>query len=235
MKRVAAFDASTWWGGVALVESDGESGCNLIAEWGLHVTDSHAAHLLQGLEHLLQQAGWERGTLDAFAAARGPGAFTGVRVALGTVRGLALAAGRACVGVDTLQALAEASGPAEADRVPLLDAGRGEVYGARYDAAGSPPVELRAPWLGPPEQVLEQGAGGGAVLIGPGAELTGTTLARVGWSGTFRRLPTSVAAGVGRIALSRLAQGDTGEDGMSPLYLRPPDAVLKAPSQPRGG
>jgi len=225
MTRLVALDTSTWWGGVALLE-DSDDGSIVIAEAGLRAGGSHAFHLLALLDLLLTEAAWEKTSIDAYAATRGPGSFTGLRVGLGTIRGLALGSGRPCLGVGTLDALAEAFGPAESDRVPLLDAGRGEVYGARFDPASSPPVVLAGSWLGPPERAIE-GGGAKPVIFGPGAETHRQRLATAGWRGPVRRSPTSVAAATGRLALDRLAAGAESGEGMSPVYLRPPDAELK--------
>ena len=71
--------------------------------------------------------------MDAFASASGPGSFTGVRVGLTAVKGLAEATGRKVIAVSNLQALAwHGSRPL---RAAVLDARRGEVYGGVYDAA----------------------------------------------------------------------------------------------------
>ena len=143
MIRAVGLDTTTWWGGVALVAGS-DDGAQTVAEAGVRVDDSHAAHLLRLLDALMVEAGWARTSVDLYAATHGPGSFTGIRIGLGTVRGLALAAGRAALGVGTLEAMAEAHGPDSRDRVPVLDAGRGEVYAARYDATGSPPEEREA-------------------------------------------------------------------------------------------
>ncbi len=223
MTRALALDTSTWWCGVALLETVAQ-GPTVVAALGVRVQDSHAARLLRLVDLLLGEVGWSRTELDLFVATRGPGSFTGVRIGLGTVRGLAVASGRPCVGVGTLEAMAEAFGPAEAERVPLLDAGRGEVYGARFDAAGSPPQALEPPWVGPPERAL---AGEGPrVLFGPAVAVHEARLRRAGWRGPRRHAPTCVAAGAGRLAL---ALGLAPGAGMEPLYVRPPDAERQAP------
>ncbi len=229
MIRVVGIDTSTWWGSLALVqrESEGEPPTT-VADVGLQVRHSHTTHLLALLETLLEHAGWSKGQLDGYAASRGPGSFTGVRVGLGTVRGLALAADRPALGVVTLEAMAESLGPAEAERVPMLDAGRGEVYFARYDPAGSPPGERVPPTVGP---VARACGGAAAVFFGPGADAYAAEL-----DGRVARGPRRVAEGVARLALERLVGGLAAEgvavdglvtDGLSPLYLRPPDAELK--------
>lgn len=224
MNRIAALDTSTWWGGVALLEQRSAGAePDLIAELGFHVADSHAAHLLRWLELLLQEAGWPKSSLDVFAAARGPGSFTGIRVGLGTIHGLALATGRPCSAVTTLEALCEAHGPAETERLPLLDAGRGDVYGARYDPCESPALEREPPWLDSVENLLDHVGQDGAVIIpAPGLRLPhAERMHKI----RCARAPRSIAAAVGRLALLRAAEPTPLP--VEPLYLRPPDAWLK--------
>jgi tRNA threonylcarbamoyladenosine biosynthesis protein TsaB len=222
--RLLAIDASTWWGGVALLEVR-EGVPRLVAEIGVHVEGSHAARLLPLVEGLLATADWPRNSVDAYAAVRGPGSFTGVRVGLGLMSGFALVAGRPCVGVGTLHAMAEAYGPAAADRVPLLDAGRGEVYGARFDAGSSPPFELRAAWVGAPALAIESGAT--LALFGEGARVHEERLREAGYAGPIGRAGTSVAAAAGRIALAKLAAGTTAAGDVAPLYVRPASAKVR--------
>ena len=222
--RLLAIDASTWWGGAALLELEG-GGARLVAEIGVHVEDSHAARLLPMVEGLLATAAWPRSSLDAYAAVRGPGSFTGIRVALGLMRGFALAAARPCVGVGTLPAMAEAHGPAAADRVPLLDAGRGDVYGARFDACGSPPGERRSAWVGDPSLAIERGVD--VVVFGNGARVHEARLREAGYAGPIGRSPSSVAAAAGRIALAQLAAGSVVPSELAPLYVRPADAEVR--------
>ena len=220
--RLLAVDTSTWWGGAALLEAR-EGAPRLVAEIGLWVEDSHASRILPLVEGLLAAAAWPKTALDAYAAVRGPGSFTGIRVALGIVRGLALATSRPCLGVGTLDAMAEAYGPAAGPRIPLIDAGRGEVYGARFDADGSPPVAAEPPWVGAPERAAD----GAGVVFGNGAEAHASRLRAAGYGGPIGRHPTSVAAAAGRIALAALARGDAAT-AIEPLYVRPSDAELKS-------
>jgi len=222
--RLLAIDASTWWGAAALLEVH-EGTPRLVAEIGVHVEDSHAARLLPLVEGLLATAGWPRTSLDAYAAVRGPGSFTGIRVALGLVSGLVLVASRPCLGVGTLHAMAEAHGPAVAERVPLLDAGRGEVYGARFDARGRPPDVLRPAWVGDPALAVEPGID--VVVFGGGGRVHEARLREAGYAGPIGLAPTSVAAAAGRIALARLAAGIVTPSEMTPLYVRPADAEVR--------
>jgi tRNA threonylcarbamoyladenosine biosynthesis protein TsaB len=210
-----AIDTSTAWGGAALLESDA-GGPRVIAEAGLAVPDALAARILPMIDLLVASAGWGRSAIDVYAAARGPGSFTGIRVGLGLLSGWALASGAPCLGIGTLDAVAEAYGPAEADRVPLIAAGRGNVYRARFDATSSPPLLLAGPWAGPVEESLTGET--------PGVVLAARGLLPEGHAAPGMRIapaPSSIAAGVGRIAALRHAAGETTGHAPTPLYVRP--------------
>jgi tRNA threonylcarbamoyladenosine biosynthesis protein TsaB len=227
LTRVLALDTSTWWGSVALVECAAPGSLpRTVAEHGEKVSGSHVEYVIAWIEHVLAAAGWSRSSLDAFAATRGPGSFTGIRVGLGLVRGMSLASGRPCTGVTTLQAIAEACGPGGSERVPVLDAGRGQVYSARYDAGSSPPRELEPPALDAAAELLRRVSRTGArLLLGPGTdlELPGDAAGPQPSSA-----PWLLAGAVGRLAvLSGFQPGEV----LAPLYIRRPDVRER---QPRG-
>ena len=225
--RLLAIDTSTWWGGVALLEREPDGSIRVAAECGIHVEDSHAARLIPMIEAVLGLAGWDRDDPAAYAATRGPGSFTGIRVGLGVLKGLALASGRPCVGVSTLEAMTEAFGPAERERVPLIDAGRGEVYGARYDDRSSPPRTVVDAWVGDPGEALRGVSPDRVVIFGGGALRHASRLREVGYTGLIAGTSPSVACAAGRIALGRLASSSPSHEDLSPLYVRPPDAEVK--------
>ncbi len=121
---------------------------------------SHAARILPMVDEALQRSGLSRPDLDLIAFGRGPGAFTGLRIAAATAQGLALGWGLPVIGIDTLEALAWQGRNSWGD-VPvftLLDARMSEVYGALYDASGNPLLE---PSLLKPEAAAEKIAASG--------------------------------------------------------------------------
>jgi tRNA threonylcarbamoyladenosine biosynthesis protein TsaB len=173
---------------------------------------------------LLADAGWCKSDPDAFVATRGPGSFTGIRVGLGTLRGLGLATGRPCFGVTTFEALAEACGPAGCERVALIDAGRGELYGMRFDAEGSPPVEREPPWVAEQGEVLERLAGQDVRLIpAPGTRLELPSAARA----HLARTPRGLAAAAGTIVALRHPIVRLPAPPLAPVYVRPADVRLE--------
>ena len=132
--HVLAIDTTGEVGSIALV---GERG--LVEEVVLDSPDGFAHVLFDEIEGLLERHALNVSQIDAFASASGPGSFTGVRVGLTAVKGLAEATGRKVVAVSNLQALAwHGSG---AVRAVVLDARRGEVYGGVYNAALQPMQE----------------------------------------------------------------------------------------------
>ena len=105
----------------------------VVEEVALDAPGGFAHILFDEIERLLARHGLGLGNIDCFASAAGPGSFTGVRIGLTAVKGLAEANRRKAVAVSNLQALAFfGSRPL---RAPVLDARRGEIYGGVYDAS----------------------------------------------------------------------------------------------------
>ena len=123
---ILSVDTTSEFGSIALTGPDGT-----VEEIPLHSPDGFGHVLFQRIQHLLARHGVNVDQMDCFAAASGPGSFTGVRVGLAAVKGLAEATGKRVVAVPNLRALAF-FGTAKL-RATLLDARRGEVYGAVFN------------------------------------------------------------------------------------------------------
>ena len=106
---------------------------------------SHARTLLPLIDEVLAAAGVTLATVDLLAVSIGPGSFTGLRIGLAVVKGLALASGIPVVGVPTLEAYARALGPRSGAVWPVLDARKGEVYAAGYHWRHTALEEIAAP------------------------------------------------------------------------------------------
>jgi tRNA threonylcarbamoyladenosine biosynthesis protein TsaB len=141
--RVLGVETATWTASVAVIDDR-----RVLAERSLRVTDSHARTILPLIELVLGEAGVEVADLGLLAVSIGPGSFTGLRIGLSVAKGIALATGAAVTGVCTLEALARAAEPRPGLVCPVLDARKGEVYGATFRwergsmVALSPPVVL---------------------------------------------------------------------------------------------
>lgn len=129
----------------------------------------HSEHLFGSLDGLFALAGIGLSDIDVFAAARGPGAFTGLRIGMAAVEGLAFATRKRAVGVSTLRALAWAAGTTDGRVAPVLDARRGEVFGAVFERRGGQLVEVTPPMVGRPSTWIESLSGGRMTFCGSGA------------------------------------------------------------------
>jgi tRNA threonylcarbamoyladenosine biosynthesis protein TsaB len=188
---VLALDTTSEFGSLALAEGD-----RLIEEVPLHAPEGFG-HLLFGeIERLLARHRLEWADLSGFGAAAGPGSFTGVRVGLAALKGLAEAADRPAIAVSNLQALA--SFGTRAMRAPVIDARRGDVFGAVYDSQlrliQEEAVMKLADWIGslPP---------GDVEIVSSGLELASSLPAVV------NSAPRALASAVARIAAARLRSG----------------------------
>ena len=184
----------------------------------------HAETLMGMIGEVLGEAGLDWPGVDAIAVTRGPGSFTGVRVGVAAARGFALALDRPLIAATTLDVMArQAAGELklpEQGFAVTVDARRGEVYFALYDAAGRPLCEATA--LPPDEAARRMRDGGVAVAVGSGAELVRAAGGEEGGALPDALLPglqpdAAVLAGMA-FELAPL------ETPLRPLYLRPPDA-----------
>lgn len=114
---------------------------DLIAAVAMEGQGSRNEKLLPAIDWILSESGIGRQSIDLFAVTRGPGSFTGVRVGLATVQGLALALGRPVCAISTHEAIALGSG--RSDVTIVDDAGRGEFYVSSFENG----VETAAPHL----------------------------------------------------------------------------------------
>jgi tRNA threonylcarbamoyladenosine biosynthesis protein TsaB len=137
----------------------------------------HTTLLLPMVESLLNEAGLALSAIDCFAFGRGPGSFTGVRIAASAIQGLALSVDRPVVAVSSLAVLAAAAGQAGESVLAAFDARMDEVYFAAYqlDAAGIP-VAVQDEQLASPDSV-HLPANGGWIAAGAGWSAYGERLA----------------------------------------------------------
>ena len=125
--KILAFDASAAVGAVALTEDD-----KVICAYNTEGKHTHSETLLPLAERALSDGGVKLSDVDLFACTVGPGSFTGVRIAVSLVKGLALPEDKPCVGLSSLEALAYPLKDTEGIVCPMIDARRGNVYNALF-------------------------------------------------------------------------------------------------------
>ncbi len=125
--KVLAVETSTLTGSVAIVDDT-----QVIAETTLSVSLQHSERLMPAIEELLRNATIHLSEIDLFAVSQGPGSFTGLRIGVAAVQGLALSQGKPVMGVSSLAALARNGFFFKGLIVPILNAFRNEVYAGFY-------------------------------------------------------------------------------------------------------
>ena len=202
----------------------------------------HAERILPMIDELLAEAGVRLQALDAVAFGRGPGAFTGVRIAVSVAQGLAYGAALPAVPISDLAALgaraldrARASGTAADEALVALDARMGEVYHGRVRPDARLGVVLLDEGLAPPAAAFALPPEAGLARVGAGhgfsaypvfAERLGAALGAV-WPELLPRAAEIAALGVRAFAAGLAV---TAEDA-APVYLR--DQVASQSGRPR--
>lgn len=215
---ILAVDTTHEFGSLALLR-----GACVLEEVLLHAPEGFSQILFARLDQLLRRHSVKITDMDCFAATSGPGSFTGVRIGLACVKGLAEATGKPVVALSNL--LVMSTFGAAPLRAVLLDARRGEVYGAVYDARGTLVVpETVMPftaWLrtlpeGDIEFVSMDFTPFAAALQGTRFEIVPVTTA-----------PRALAAALGRIACSQFRAGQAADPAaIDANYVRRSDAEL---------
>ena len=240
---ILSIETATRAGSVALTRGE-----HLLAARAGDASDSHSSHLLRYVSEALKEAGVTLSDVELFAAAVGPGSFTGLRIGLATVKSFAATLGRSCVGVSSLHAVARAAGESERT-LALLPAGRGEVFAQllRVDGAGDVQA-LEEPAHVTPRRLLErfasvrplrwagEGALAHAEAITAQAISAGIPFSRDGESVSGKQVsegwtlaaPVQILAQeVAGLALLRARAAEVvAPDNLRAVYVRPSDAEL---------
>ena len=208
---ILAIDTTHEFGSIALMGRDA-----ILEEELMRAPEGFGHVLYEHLERMLDRHGVRVGDIDCFAAAAGPGSFTGVRVGLACVKGLAEAVGKPVAAVSNLQALAAFG--ASAIRAPVLDARRGEIYGGLYDpelnCIAAERVMNLADWL----RTLPAGVEFISTDFSPFALPAGAPTMTA---------PCALASAIARIAADRLQRGMVADPSeVDANYVRRSDAEL---------
>jgi tRNA threonylcarbamoyladenosine biosynthesis protein TsaB len=218
---ILALDTTTAAGSAALAR-----GGDVLVERAGDPVGTHAERLPHELMAVLDAAGARLSDVDLFAVASGPGSFTGLRVGIATMQGLALAARKAIVPVPSLEAhawLERGRGPVAA----WMDAQRGEVFAALYSSDGA---VLCPPTVLPPARTLDAwrdalAAAGRVTFLGTGAVRYRTEIAAaVPRAAVVPEVPR-LAGAIAQIAAANPSLA-VSPHAVVPVYVRRPDAEL---------
>lgn len=226
---VLAVDTTSAHGSLALLDDDALRGAMSFRS----TQPRHAESLLPSVDYLLAQVEAKLDEVQGFAVALGPGSFTGLRIGIAAVEGLAYALERPAVGVSTLEATAFRYRHRRGRLVALLEAYRGEVYGASYRSDGESIEQASEPTCMLPKDFLDSLSEPPELVAGSAIVSYREVLeAHLPKSVTLAEPSLFIAEEVARLATRRLEAGERAPlGGLDALYIpstnRPTKEVRK--------
>ncbi len=211
---ILAIESSAKAASVALTEDE-----RLIAQYTQCSGLTHSRTLLPMVDDMLKNTEKTIAGVDLIAVAHGPGSFTGIRIGVSTVKGLAWAADKRCVGVSTLEAMAWHGVSAGGLVCPVMDARRSQVYNALFEIKDGRPVRLCADRAVSLDELAAEIDGKNAFLTGDGAMLTYEHMKKLGIA--CRVAPQNlVYQSAWGVAMAALDKTPGTADDLLPVYLR---------------
>lgn len=224
---VLALDSTTRAGSVAVLNDT-----RVVDARAGDPSRSHAERLPAELTRVLAANGLDVANVGLFAVASGPGSFTGLRIGIATLQGLALARSRPLIGVSALEALAESAAErvGEGDYLGAwMDGHRRDVFTALYRRGSTGLVEVEGPSVGDPAATLRRWrslATSPLLFVGGGAAMYARAIEDAQPGAVVEPAPL-LAPVVARRALARFLRGDAPHPAaLQPLYVRRPDAEV---------
>lgn len=221
-----ALDTATRVLGVAVMQGD-----RVLAEIAVEGARVHSERVLPAIDFVLREAGVELRDLSAMAVSAGPGSFTGLRVGIATVKGLAFGKELPVVPVPTLAAMRRAAAGAPGPVACLLDARRGEVYAGCWSGPGAHAEGVLAESVFTPEVLAERLPGGTTLVAGEDAA-AGAAAAVEASAGAVswldQREVATRARWIGELGRVLLAEGaSVAPEALLPRYVRRAEAEVK--------
>jgi tRNA threonylcarbamoyladenosine biosynthesis protein TsaB len=228
--KILALETSTMMGSVAIMDQEG-----LIAEYRLNIKSTHSERLMRTIDEVLKDSGLELKDLDGYAVSIGPGSFTGLRIGISTVKGLAFVTRKPVAAIPTLDALACNIPFSQYQICPMLDARKKEVYTALYSISDDGNLSKRMDdCVIRPEIILKE-IKEPTVFLGEGARIYKEMISeglgqRAHFAPMSKQLPSAVnVAELGLMAFERGAFEEPAN--LVPKYIRKSEAELKFSSE----
>lgn len=162
--KILCVDTSSTAGSVVLAEDS-----KILGEVNLDSSLTHTSRLLTSVQYILDNVELTVNSIDAFSVISGPGSFTGIRIGLATVKGLAEMLSKPILAVTTFEAWAQKASKWEGILIPLIDARRNEVYARVFECHDSHLVQRKPDWVGKPENFLQTLDVENILFLGDGA------------------------------------------------------------------
>ncbi len=230
---ILALDSSASPASAALLE-DGK----ILSEFYINTKQTHSQTLMPMVEAVLRLSAKTLDDVDCLAVSAGPGSFTGVRIGVSCVKGLAMARNIPCAGVSTLRAMAENARGMDGVVCAVMDARCGQVYNALFRVENGEIERLCADRALPISELYAEckAYGDKLLLVGDGAALCHKTFSAFGARLLQPQQQFQRASGVAIAAQEQLCAGQTvTPDALMPIYLRLPQAERELKKKQESG
>ena len=190
---------------------------------------THSVNLLPMIDMAFQSTGLTIQDMDRLACVTGPGSFTGVRIGVSTLKGLAHGAGKPCVAVDALEAMAAGAGAFDGIICPIQDARAGQVYGAVFSHGDARPERLMPDTPMKLQEYVDliQSFGDRFLFVGDGMPVHRRKLMELlGESAVFAQPQQAYLRPASAAYLASLAEEELDYRALAPMYLRAPNAAM---------
>lgn len=161
--HVLAVDTSTNW-----LSASVSRGGNTLCEINLNLQSTHSKHILKIIDQITANSGISLDEIDLFAATKGPGSFTGLRIGLSAMKGLAYSLNKPLVTISTLEAIAMQTDFSTDYLCPVIDARKNEVYYSVYKKENFDNFSKPSEHVGNVDELLDR-IDGSATFAGSGA------------------------------------------------------------------
>jgi tRNA threonylcarbamoyladenosine biosynthesis protein TsaB len=224
--KVLGIDTSTSCGSVGLIDDR-----EVISDYLLNIPVTHSERLLGAIEFVLREARWPIGNIDGWAISLGPGSFTGLRIGVSTMKGLAYATGKPVAGVSILDVLASQIAPTSYLICPILDARKKEVYTAFYRYEEGSSLQRQSDYQAIRPEDLIKNIKEHTIFLGEGLKTYGDYLLNSLPSLAIFPPPSlcvSHGSIVAKLGSELLQKGEHLElSTFVPIYVRPSEAEMK--------
>lgn len=222
--KILAIDTSTASCSTAIID-----GGVVRAELTTVNNQTHSKHLMTMIDTVSKMSGIKMAALDGFAVTIGPGSFTGLRIGISTIKGLAWSLAKPVVGISSLAALAWQCAPVPYLICPLLDARKHEVYAGRYRYSAGKLIKDGDELVSDPLAVIDD-IQEPCVFLGSGAALYRKEISnKLGELSIFveRRKDHIHASAIAELSIQRFTKHRHDEvASLVPHYIRKSDAEL---------
>lgn len=216
--KILAIDTSALTATAAILSED-----MLIGEISTTTKLTHSQTIMPMIDELLKKVSLDITDIDLFACSEGPGSFTGLRIGIGTIKGLAYGLGKPVVGVSTLEALAHNIDVTDLVICPIMDARRGQVYNGLYSYNGNTLECITEPRALSIEELCQE-LTERTIFVGDGVNVHKEKIKELLGNKAVFASPQNLLQRAGSVAYAALKKEAVSAEDLTAVYLRKPQA-----------